>query len=77
MIDPKSKRAYGVEYEKFGKRHTVLARREVIISAGAIKSPHLLLLSGVGSKKHLQDKGIFLKLFHNGNLIPIIESTRK
>lgn len=41
-------RATGVEYEKDGKRHKVLAGREVILSAGAINSPQLLELSGVG-----------------------------
>ena len=32
----------------------VAARREVVLSAGALGSPHLLLLSGVGPRQHLQ-----------------------
>lgn len=46
LIDPDSKRAYGVEFERDGLKRTALARREVIISAGAINSPQLLMLSG-------------------------------
>ncbi|CAK1541568.1 unnamed protein product [Leptosia nina] len=38
--------------------HTVHARKEVILSAGPIASPQLLMLSGVGPKDHLNDKGI-------------------
>ncbi|XP_055607258.1 glucose dehydrogenase [FAD, quinone]-like [Uranotaenia lowii] len=58
IIDENSKRAIGVKFYYNRKYYTVKARNEVIISAGAIGSPHLLLLSGVGPKKHLQDKGV-------------------
>ncbi|XP_064647653.1 glucose dehydrogenase [FAD, quinone]-like [Lineus longissimus] len=51
--------AVGVEYATPLDTHvTVLARKEVIISAGAIGSARLLLLSGVGPKDHLQELGI-------------------
>lgn len=43
-----NKRATGVRYQCGGKLQTVNARREIIVSAGAINSPQLLQLSGVG-----------------------------
>jgi choline dehydrogenase len=52
------RRAVGVEYEKNGTRHTVLAGREVIVSGGSINSPQLLQLSGVGPAGHLKALGI-------------------
>ena len=48
------KRAVGVQFVRYGRKEQVSARREVIISAGAIGSPHILQLSGVGPKKHLE-----------------------
>jgi choline dehydrogenase len=50
--------ARGVEYEKDGVRHTAHAAREVILCAGAIQSPQLLELSGVGDPARLQALGI-------------------
>ncbi|XP_055388461.1 glucose dehydrogenase [FAD, quinone] [Condylostylus longicornis] len=58
IIDPKTKRAIGAEYIRDGKFHRVFAKREVILSAGAIGSPHLLMLSGVGPREELQRVGI-------------------
>ncbi|XP_049879102.1 glucose dehydrogenase [FAD, quinone]-like [Pectinophora gossypiella] len=53
LID-KNKRAYGVQYiDKDGKTQTVRAKKEVILSAGALNSPHILLLSGIGPKEEL------------------------
>lgn len=53
------KRAVGVEYAvKGGPKAMARARREVILSAGPINSPKLLMLSGIGPGKHLQDYGI-------------------
>ncbi len=53
------KRATGVAYrDRSGRERTVRARREVIISSGAIGSPQLLMLSGVGEAEHLRDHGI-------------------
>lgn len=42
------KRAVGVHYERAGERHEVLADKEVIVSASAIRSPQLLMVSGIG-----------------------------
>lgn len=58
VIDPSLKRAYGVEVLKNGKRYFVKASKEVILSAGSINSPHLLMLSGIGPKEDLQRAGI-------------------
>lgn len=69
MIDPKTKRAYGVKFVRNNRPQIVRARREVILSAGAIGSPQLLMLSGVGPKDHLESFGIpvlsDLKVGHN------------
>ncbi|XP_049881172.1 glucose dehydrogenase [FAD, quinone]-like [Pectinophora gossypiella] len=48
------KRAYGVKYVRHGKEHTATATKEVIVSGGAINSPKLLLLSGIGPRKQLE-----------------------
>ncbi|MFN9473833.1 GMC family oxidoreductase [Acidovorax sp.] len=52
------KRAVGVEYRQGGALHEVRASREVLLSAGALLSPQLLMLSGVGPGEHLQRHGI-------------------
>ncbi|MCV2863489.1 GMC family oxidoreductase [Albidovulum sediminicola] len=52
------RRAVGVEYYRAGKLHKVRAGREVILSGGAINSPQLLMLSGIGPAGHLKDHGI-------------------
>jgi choline dehydrogenase len=51
-------RAAGVVYEREGRRHEARARREVILSAGALQTPQLLLLSGIGPATELQAAGI-------------------
>lgn len=58
LIDPTKKTAYGVEFVSNGKTYRITAKREVIISAGAVNSPQLLMLSGIGPKKHLGSLGI-------------------
>jgi len=52
------RRAAGVKVRRNGANLTVRARREVILCGGAIASPHLLLLSGIGPAAHLQEMGI-------------------
>lgn len=51
-------RAVGVEYRKGSRTHEVRCRRDVILSAGAIASPTLLLRSGIGPAAHLREHGI-------------------
>ncbi|KAL1454278.1 hypothetical protein WDU94_010550 [Cyamophila willieti] len=58
LIDPNTRRAHGVEFYKNGVKRVVLAKKEVILSAGAIGSPQLLMLSGVGPEKHLKEFNI-------------------
>lgn len=58
LIDPATKRAYGVEFYKNGVKYVVKARKEVIVSGGAINSPQLLMLSGIGPREHLEEMGI-------------------
>lgn len=41
------KEAVGVVFDRFGEQFTVYARKEVILSAGSINSPQLLMLSGI------------------------------
>ncbi|XP_015597064.1 glucose dehydrogenase [FAD, quinone] isoform X3 [Cephus cinctus] len=58
LIDPQTKRAYGVEFIREGRKRVVYARKEVILAAGAINSPQLLMLSGIGPRSHLEEVGI-------------------
>ena len=51
-------RVAGVEFEQLGQRRVVRARREVVLCAGAINSPQLLMLSGIGDRDQLADHGI-------------------
>ena len=47
------KRAVGVEYLQEGQIRRLKCRREVLLSAGAIQSPQILMLSGIGPREHL------------------------
>ncbi|HTP17592.1 MAG TPA: GMC family oxidoreductase N-terminal domain-containing protein [Streptosporangiaceae bacterium] len=51
-------RACGVELETGESVHQIRAGREVILAAGAVGSPHLLMLSGIGPAGHLAEHGI-------------------
>jgi choline dehydrogenase-like flavoprotein len=50
--------AKGVEFISQGRTYYVTAQREVILSAGSIESPKLLMLSGIGPAEHLQQLGV-------------------
>ena len=58
LIDSKTKKALGVQFNKMGKSIRVWAKKEVIVCAGAIGSPQLLMLSGIGHKDHLEEVGL-------------------
>ncbi|XP_023307244.2 glucose dehydrogenase [FAD, quinone] [Lucilia cuprina] len=58
IIDPHSKQAKGIIFNWLGARYEVKATREVILSSGAIASPQLLMVSGVGPRQQLQKHDI-------------------
>ena len=51
-------RATGIRFRRYGQRRTAHAARELVLSAGAIGTPHLLQISGVGPAHHLRDIGV-------------------
>jgi choline dehydrogenase len=53
-------RAAGVTYRFQGKDETARAEAEVILAAGAIGTPQLLMLSGIGPADHLRERGIYV-----------------
>jgi choline dehydrogenase-like flavoprotein len=54
----KKGRAMGVDCVRGGKRIQLWAHEEVVLSAGAYGSPHILLLSGIGDPDHLRSRGV-------------------
>ena len=52
------KRAIGVRYQQNGQTHEIYCRREVLLSAGALQSPQILMNSGIGDAAQLQQHGI-------------------
>ncbi|MBP6020671.1 MAG: GMC family oxidoreductase N-terminal domain-containing protein [Burkholderiaceae bacterium] len=70
-------RAVGVEYIQRGERHQVYVNHEIILSAGPIKSPQLLELSGIGDTATLAQNGVST-VFHlpgvGENLIDHLQS---
>lgn len=58
FTDEHSKTAYGVQFLVGTVRRKVKVNREIIVAAGAIQSPQLLMLSGIGPKDHLKEMGI-------------------
>jgi choline dehydrogenase len=51
-------KATGVAYRRKGREMTVRAAREVIVASGALNSPQILMLSGIGDADHLKSHGI-------------------
>lgn len=54
LINPETKIAYGVELIRNKRRINIMARKEVILSAGTFHSPQLLMLSGIGMQDDLK-----------------------
>lgn len=58
LINETTKAAHAVQYVVDGVQRIVASRKEIILSAGAIGSPHLLMLSGVGREEMLKKANI-------------------
>ena len=79
------KRCVGVEYVQNGQTKTARATREVIVAGGAIESPKLLMLSGIGPADHLKEHGIKTLVdlpgvgqnFHNHVLTGVIREAKQ
>lgn len=77
-------RATGVTFDHAGTRTTAQADGEILLSAGAIGSPQLLMLSGIGPAEHLREVGIDIVAdvravganLHDHPTIPVIWRTR-
>ncbi|XP_047104687.1 glucose dehydrogenase [FAD, quinone]-like [Schistocerca piceifrons] len=69
LINTTTMTADGVQYLKNGKLMEIRATKEVILSAGTINTPYILMHSGIGPKEHLEDIGIMVvkdsKVGHN------------
>lgn len=62
LVHPKSKNAQGVEVvDGHGIPMKILAKKEVIVSGGAVNSPQILMLSGIGPKEELTRVGSCLQ----------------
>jgi len=55
-------RCVGVQYRQDGELHTAYARHEVVVCAGAIQSPKLLMLSGIGAADRLRELDIAVRV---------------
>ncbi|XP_068085208.1 glucose dehydrogenase [FAD, quinone] [Anabrus simplex] len=63
LVDNETKHTTGVEFIRNGQTATVFVKKEVIVCAGVMKSPQLLMLSGIGPKEELARVG--LPIVHN------------
>lgn len=60
LINPFTMKTYGVEFIRDGKKQIVMARKEVVLSAGALNTPQIMMLSGIGPKEHLAKLGTYI-----------------
>ncbi len=65
-LEISGERATGVTFRQSGAEHTVHAAREVLLCGGAINSPQLLMLSGIGATTQLAEVGIETKVELSG-----------
>nr|XP_022334600.1 uncharacterized protein LOC111131397 [Crassostrea virginica]XP_022334601.1 uncharacterized protein LOC111131397 [Crassostrea virginica]XP_022334602.1 uncharacterized protein LOC111131397 [Crassostrea virginica]XP_022334603.1 uncharacterized protein LOC111131397 [Crassostrea virginica]XP_022334604.1 uncharacterized protein LOC111131397 [Crassostrea virginica]XP_022334605.1 uncharacterized protein LOC111131397 [Crassostrea virginica] len=52
------RKAVGISFVRENKKHVIMAKKEVLLSAGTISSPQILMISGIGPKNHLKSLGI-------------------
>ncbi|NYJ75419.1 GMC family oxidoreductase [Allobranchiibius huperziae] len=77
-------RAVGVTFEHLGERRTARVDAEVLLCAGAINSPQLLMLSGIGPGGHLRETGVDVRHdlpgvganLHDHPFVPLIWETK-
>jgi choline dehydrogenase-like flavoprotein len=58
LIIDSDKKVIGVKFQSKGRMYSVRSTKEVVLSAGAINTPQILMLSGIGPSKHLKQMGI-------------------
>lgn len=64
-IELEGNRATGVKFSHSGQQHTVKSGREVIVACGALQSPQILELSGIGNPEILRAAGVECKIENN------------
>jgi choline dehydrogenase len=77
-------RAVGVAYLEGSQEHVVYVDREVVLSGGAVNSPQLLMLSGIGPAAHLREVGVEVvhdlpgvgQNLHDHPAVPLVWHTR-
>ncbi len=73
MLGPDNQ-VVAVEYDRHGTRRIAMATKEIILSAGAVNTPKIMMLSGIGPKDHLESLGVRTisykaSMLHNQKLI--------
>ena len=58
LLDANERRVVGINVNKDGQDFVVKCNREVLVAAGAIESPKILMLSGIGPGEHLTKHGV-------------------
>ncbi|KAF2763890.1 FAD/NAD(P)-binding domain-containing protein [Teratosphaeria nubilosa] len=66
LVELEGNKATGVDFTFGGKRHSVKATREVIVSCGALQTPQILELSGIGDPEVLRKAGVEVKVENRG-----------